>query len=229
MTRSARQSALRLRTAGSGTLTAAAVALALGGCGGSGGKSVASRPSATTAPLTTSSADPPTPPTTPPHKPKGTKAGGAGPAGVHPLPHRPHGARGHLPPAPSLGPVLTAAQLRQKATAACSSASSRENAISRPADFATNAKAAGAYLNQIVSIGQSEIVALHLNAPVDVRARYVRFFGDLLHEDLLVILAQSGAMAGRRGYAQQYQAAQSFRQQTLAPAARELGLTDCAA
>lgn len=97
-----------------------------------------------------------------------------------------------------------------------------------PSDFNTNAKDAAAYLRRLLAIGQQEMNALHVNPPFSIRPLYIRYFGDLLREELLLVLAGNQASNGQGGYVQQYQSARRYQQQTLAPAARQLGLSSCA-
>ena len=124
--------------------------------------------------------------------------------------------------------MLTVAQLRQSADKACSAARIRQDAVTAPADFGTNSKAAATYLRQLMAAGQQEVVALHLNPPLNLRAAYGSFFADVLREELLIVLAANEAASGRHGYVQQYQAARHYQQGTVVPAARQLGLTSCA-
>lgn len=205
---------------------ALAAAAAVAGCGGSSRKPVTARadtpaatgPSATAATTTAAGATRTTP--------KRASTGHA-PTPAHP-PHPSAHGHGHQVKPPSLGPALAASSLSQRANAACATADAKISAIARPGDFATNRSAAATYLRRLISVRSAEISALHLNPPVSLRGTYIRFFGNMLREELFLVLASNQAMTGQNGYVTQYESAVRFRQSQVAPLARQLHLPSCA-
>ena len=201
-------------------LAASALGLAAAGCGGSSGKTVASRPT-TSAPVAASTQTAPAA-----HHRHHRHQPASPPPGARR--HHRYG-KGHGPQPAQLGPVLTSAGLVRKANSTCAAANSAQSAVAKPSDFNTNSKAAAAYLNKLGSLNRSELSALHLNPPPKMRATYIRFFGNLLREQLQLVVAANEAASGRSSYVQAYQSAVSYQRSEVAPLARQLGLTSCAA
>jgi hypothetical protein len=214
LTRSAHRTFPRGRARAAGALALSALALA--GCGGGSSSKPSASHKSDTFPATSTAA---TARSTPKHAKPGPGHPNP-PAKAHPK-HGPGGA-----PA-ALGPELTVAELERKADAACSSANARQAALSRPGDFATNSKAAAAYLGQLASIKASETSALHLNPAPSLGTRYDRFFTDMLREQSFLIVSAGQAQTGQHGYLKSYEAAVSYGRSVTAPAARQMNLSGC--
>lgn len=207
------------------TIAGVGLAIGLAACGGSSKKTASGTSPAVTAFTATSppaAAVAPTVPTTTATTKSKSNSGGSPPS-----PPAAPGGHGHHPKPPPLGPILAAATVRQRANAACAATHSKESALARPGDFDTNAKAATTYLNKLTKIELAETQALHLNVPDSLRAQWIRFFGNVLRHQLYTIIAGNMAATGRGGWAKQLQVADRFWASTIAPAARQLGLTAC--
>jgi hypothetical protein len=195
---------------------AATTALAVGGCGGS------SHEASTADPPAGARTDPT--PTTQARAHRShtrTSAGGSTPHAA-PGPHR-HGPHGHHGTPAGRLPI---SELRQRAEAACATAKRKEAAVSRPADFNTNARAAASFLQRLSSAQRAEITGLHQNPPASIAVRYSELVGDLLQQQLLIGTAAAQARSGQRTYVQTYASAAHYGQQAGA-LAHELALPTC--
>ena len=196
-----------------------AAAIAVAGCGGSSHKTVASQPPVTTPtiPLPTSiTSTTASTATTKQSQTTTTKTPS------HPAPHH----EPHREQPRNLGPVLTAAVLAQKANAACASYRAKASALSRPPDFSSNAKAASAYLTKLLALKRTEIDHVHFNPPRTEEVPYARFLAGLLHQNLLLSLANNEALGGR-SYTSDYQSSISYVHSVLNALARQLKFTSC--
>lgn len=125
---------------------------------------------------------------------------------------------------------LSQAELAKKVNAACAAYTKAVGAITPPSDFATNAKAAAAYLDKAKPLVHQEASTIEALKPADsIKATFETYLKDGQHQVALFDSADSKAHAQDPSGLQDLAALAKYKKTTLEPLERKLGFTSCLA